>query len=74
MSFRQIFAYLLATLFIVAGAGLSNPARAGSLTYKIKVDTSGLAQGLGGFIQVTLGPNSPTGLPDWSARRVGSGL
>ncbi len=59
MSFRQIFSFLLAALFIVAGAGLSNPARAGSMTYEILADTSGLTSGPGGFVQVTLAPSFP---------------
>ncbi len=59
MSFRRTFLFRLATLLFVGGAGLSNPAWAGSVTYEIKADTSGLAQGVGGVIQVTLGPASP---------------
>ncbi len=55
MSFRRTVSFALATLLAVAGAGLSNPARAGSASYEILADTTGLVPGAGGLIDINLG-------------------
>ena len=47
------------------GAGSSNPAHAGSMTYEIAINTTaaGLAPGAGGFVDIQLSPGSPQGPP-----------
>ncbi len=56
MSTRQIASRGLAVLLAVAGAAIASPADAGSVSYEILVDTSGLSQGSGGYIDISLNP------------------
>jgi hypothetical protein len=64
MSFRRTFSFALATLLTVTGAGLYNPAWAGSFTYELQANTSGLIQGSGGLIDMsineTISPSMPS--------------
>jgi hypothetical protein len=46
----------MALLLAVVGASDSNPVHAGSLTYEIKADTSGMIPGPGGLIDISLNP------------------
>ncbi|MGP0062661.1 MAG: hypothetical protein ACLQGP_03530 [Isosphaeraceae bacterium] len=69
MSFRRIFSIALAAS--IAAAGSSDPACAGSLTYEIVADTSGLVSGPGGLIQVSLNPAYPPGSPSVSMQVFG---
>jgi PEP-CTERM motif len=76
MRFRRILSFALATLLTGTGAGLFNPARAGSLTYEIIVDTStadsGLVSGPGGLIVVSLSPAFPPMSPSVSMQVFGA--
>jgi PEP-CTERM motif len=63
MSPRKIVTLGLAMLLAAAGAGLSTPAQAGSVTYEIKADTSGLIPGAGGLLDISLNPSYPAGPP-----------
>jgi hypothetical protein len=56
---------------LLAGAGFSSSAKAGSISYEILVDTSGLAQGAGGLIDVNLGVSFPPGSPSVSVNVFG---
>lgn len=67
MSPRKIVSLGLAMILAAAGAGLSNPAKAGSVTYEILADTSGLIPGPGGLIDISLNPSFPTGTASVSA-------
>jgi len=59
MRIRQVVSFALATFLAVAGAGLQNPAHAGSLIYEILADTSGI--GTGGLIDMNINAvNFPT--------------
>jgi hypothetical protein len=57
MNLRQMIPLGLATLLGVAGAGYSNPAHAGTLTYEILANTSGLLAGAG-LIDIQLNPSA----------------
>ena len=63
MNIRQIVSFGLAALLAVAGIGISGQAHAGSVTYEILVDTSALAQGPGGLIDISLNPATPQPSP-----------
>jgi hypothetical protein len=63
MSPRKILSLGLALLLALAAAGYFNPARAGSVTYEIKADTSGLIPGPGGLLDISLNPSYPAGPP-----------
>ena len=67
MSVRRFFAFAVATCFTAAGAGLFNPARAGSVSFEILADTSGLIPGPGGLIDISLNPAFPPGSASVSA-------
>ncbi len=59
MNPRSIFATGLAALLAVVVGAHPLPARAGSITYEIQADTSGLTPGSGGLIDIQLNPASP---------------
>jgi hypothetical protein len=65
MKLRTVASFMLASLSAVGW--LSQPARSGSLTYEVHVNTSGLAQGPGGLIDMQLSPAYPPGSPSVSA-------
>ncbi len=56
MNPRPIFATGLAALLAVVVVAHPQPARAGSITYEILADTSGLTPGSGGLIDIQLNP------------------
>src|SRR6185312_737058 len=56
MKNKSLFLGLLAMLLVVVGAGLVGPAHAGSLSFEIMADTSGMVQGAGGLIDISLNP------------------
>ena len=66
MSLRRNFSFALATLLTVAGAGLFNPAQAGSLSYEIIFDTTSLTSGAGGLVDMTLSPATAPASPSVS--------
>jgi hypothetical protein len=66
MSIRCVAQFALATFMAVVGAGLQGPAHAGSMTYEILADTSGLVQGSGGLLDMNLGASYPPGSPSVS--------
>ena len=68
MRCRQISLFTLATLLTVAGSGLFNPVCAGSLTFEIIADTSGLAPGPGGYVDMVVSPATPPGSPSVSVQ------
>jgi PEP-CTERM motif len=65
MTIRKIASLALATLAAVAS--LSIPARAGSVTYQVLVNSSGLAHGPDGLIDMQLNASFPPGPPSVSA-------
>jgi PEP-CTERM motif len=67
MNDRRILAFAVATFLTSAGVGLWHPARAGSVSYEILVDTSQFIQGPGGLIDISLNPSVPPGSPSVSA-------
>jgi hypothetical protein len=71
MSVRRYFAFAVATCFTAAGAGLFNPAQAGSVTYEILADTSSLIPGPGGLIDISLNPASSPGSASVAALTFG---
>ncbi len=67
MSIRQVVSFALAAFIAGVGAGLQNPACAGSLMYEILADTSSLIPGPGGLIDINLGVSYPPGSSSVSA-------
>ena len=65
MSLKKILVIGLAVSLAAVGAGSSNPAHAGSMTYEIAINTTaaGLAPGAGGFVDIQLSPAAPQGPP-----------
>jgi hypothetical protein len=68
MKMRPIISMASATLLTIAFAACSNPAHAGSVTYEILADTSGLIPGPGGLIDINLGVSFPPGSASVSVR------
>lgn len=65
MSVRKVVSRGLAMILAIAGSGSGhfNPAHAGSVTYEILADTSGLIPGPGGVLDISLNPAYPAGPP-----------
>jgi PEP-CTERM motif len=59
-------AVALFTLVSVGAVGWQQPVRAGSITYEIQADTSGLVPGPGGLIDMQLGVSFPPASPSVS--------
>jgi PEP-CTERM motif len=68
MSPRQTASLGLAALLAIAVAGVPGQAHAGTVTYEIKADTSGLYQGPNGLIDIALNPASAQSPASVSAR------
>jgi PEP-CTERM motif len=64
---RRLFAFAVAMCFTAVCPGLFNPVEAGSVTFEILADTSGLTPGPGGLIDISLNPAFPPGSASVSA-------
>jgi hypothetical protein len=68
MKIRSVISIASATMLVIAFAAFSTPAHAGSVTFEILADTSGLIPGPGGLIDINLGVSFPPGSPSVSVQ------
>ena len=72
MSYRRTISLALATCLAAAAGDQLNRVWAGSIAFEITADTSGLAQGAGGLIDVSLSAAFPPGPPASVLLQVGN--